>query len=69
MEKNYNSHSTPADELSLKSRSRQEIAAAYGVSTRTFRRWLKLHRLVLSSGLVKPADIKKIYERLGPPGG
>jgi DNA invertase Pin-like site-specific DNA recombinase len=67
MKKNYNSHPTPADELSLKSRSRQELAEAYGVSTRTFRRWLKRHHITLPNGLVKPQDIRKIYASLGPP--
>ncbi|MCB0632073.1 MAG: hypothetical protein R2824_34990 [Saprospiraceae bacterium] len=68
MKKNYNSQLTRADELTLVSRSRQELAAAYGVSARTFRRWLKIHKIDLPSGLVKPEDIRKIYERLGMPG-
>lgn len=69
MKKNYNSHLSIAENLSRKSRSRQELAEAYGISPRTFRRWLKLHHLILPSGLVRPTDIKRIFKYLGPPGG
>lgn len=65
MKKSYDSqHGLP-----LKSRSRQELADAYGVSLSTFRRWLKLYQINLPPGLVKPVDVQKIYNCFGRPEG
>lgn len=67
MKKNYSSYSVRAHAPTLKTRSRQELAEAYGVSPRTFRCWLKKHDIGLLPGLLKPIDIQKIYDHFGIP--
>lgn len=60
-------HSFEHTTLNLKSKSRQEMAVAYGISVRTFRRWLKRNGIQLPRGLIRPKDILVIYDRLGKP--
>lgn len=67
MKNNSHSSQDTAEAQPIKSRSREELAHDYGVSPRTFRRWLKRYRIDLPRGLVKPVDIRRIYERLGKP--
>jgi len=50
-----------------RAKTRQEIADEYGISTKTFSRWLKKENIVLSSGLLTPKEQKIIYETLGKP--
>ena len=49
------------------SKSREEIAALYGIHYRTLMRRLKKAGVTLPSGAVFPAEQKLIYEALGPP--
>lgn len=48
--------------LSLQFKTRKEIAAEFGISERTFRRWLKRERLSFSGRLLSPSDQMQIYE-------
>ncbi|WP_209332890.1 helix-turn-helix domain-containing protein [Lunatimonas salinarum] len=48
-------------------KSRQEIARKFGVSTRTLNRWLKKHKIKVSSGLITPKESQLIYQILGNP--
>ena len=48
-------------------KTRQEIAQEFGISRRTFQRWLKKHNIVLPSGLVTPKVQAQIYEKFGFP--
>lgn len=46
------------------------LAKAYGMSRRTIYNWLQRHKLLIGErdGLFfTPAQVKKIYECLGPP--
>lgn len=52
---------------SFQTKSRKEIADEYNVCTRTFRRWIKKKGIVLPSGLVRPANLEKIYQIFGRP--
>ncbi len=61
------SNNNISDSIVIKSKSRQELANEYGISSRTFRRWLKNNDITLPSGLVKPRDILKVYDKLGNP--
>lgn len=49
--------------------SKQELAQAYGVSTRTLRRWLSDHGLASSKKLLTPQDLKPIFKAFGRPPG
>ena len=48
-------------------KTRAQIAAEYGVSTRTLRRWLQRHEVPVSSGLLCPKDQARIHQALGKP--
>ena len=46
-------------------KTRQEIAAEYGVSRDTLRAWLKRENIKLTPGRVTPAELNVIYEKFG----
>ena len=48
-------------------KTRQDVAAEYGISPRTLRRRLQAQGLKLPSGRLVPADLARIYRTLGPP--
>lgn len=48
-------------------KTRQEMAAEYGVSRKTFYRWLKKKSINLENGLVSPKDQESIYTTFGNP--
>jgi len=48
-------------------KTRQQVAEEYGISRKTFYRWMKREKIALSNGLIYPKDMKVIYERLGTP--
>jgi hypothetical protein len=48
-------------------KTRQQVAAEYGVSTPTLNRWLKYRNVQLPSRLLFPKDLEKIYHALGKP--
>lgn len=50
-----------------KVKTRQEIAAEYGVHRRTFQRWLKKKKIELPSGLLTPKEQEVIYKCFGQP--
>ena len=50
-----------------KVKTRQEIAEEYGISRRTFQRWLKKQNIALSNGLITPKEQEVIYQNFGYP--
>lgn len=46
-------------------KSRQEIANELGISTKTLNRWLKKHKIKVSSGLITPKESQLIYQIFG----
>ena len=48
-------------------KTRLQIAAEYGVSTRTLRRWLLRYQVSLPPGLLCPKEQAHIYQALGKP--
>jgi len=56
------------ERLAGKAKSRKELAAEYGVCSRTMRRWLKRKGFEhLSSDRILPIDLIKIYWAFGFP--
>jgi len=55
------------DELSRVPKTRGMVAGEYGVSVKTFNRWLYEKKLDIPQGLICPTDLNKIYSTLGPP--
>ncbi len=53
----------------FKPKTRQEIADAYGISRKTFQRWLKKKNITLDAGLIKRPDLELIYQTFGLPPG
>lgn len=53
--------------MSHKAKTRIEIAAEYGISRRTLQRWLKKEKIEVSRGLIKPEELKRIYDKFGKP--
>jgi hypothetical protein len=51
----------------LKAKSRQEVAAEYGISVRTLNRWFKKVNLDIPSGLIDPLHSEIIYQAFGKP--
>ncbi|MFO7851925.1 MAG: hypothetical protein R6X28_05635 [Bacteroidales bacterium] len=51
----------------MKAKSKQDLATEYGVSLKTFNKWLKKHNIKISRGLITPKDQEKIYDKLGFP--
>jgi len=50
-----------------KAKSRQQIAAEYGICTKTLRRWIREKKLNIKSGLLSPKDLDLIYQSFGNP--
>lgn len=50
-----------------KVKTRQEIAEEYGISRRTFQRWLKKQNIELPAGLLTPREQEIIYQNFGYP--
>lgn len=48
-------------------KTRQQVAAEYGVSPPTLKRWLKQRNVLLPPRLLFPKDLEKIYRTLGKP--
>lgn len=51
----------------LPTKTREEIATEYEVTTRTFRRWLKRANIQLPSGYLTPKYQQLIYDTFGFP--
>lgn len=48
-------------------KTRQEMAAEYGINVKTFYRWLKKASIQLSGGRVTPAEQELICQKFGKP--
>lgn len=55
------------ESLIIKSKTRQEVAEEYGIDRKTFYRWLKKANIKIPAGLIKPCDLRLIYETFGVP--
>lgn len=53
--------------MSFPTKTRQQMAFEYKISTRTLSRWLKKLDIDLPSGNITPKYQKIIYEKLGNP--
>jgi DNA invertase Pin-like site-specific DNA recombinase len=53
--------------ISLKAKTREEVASEYGIEVRTLYRWLKKSGVELPQGLIKPNHLKIIYDSFGIP--
>jgi DNA-binding XRE family transcriptional regulator len=51
----------------MKSKTRSEMAAAYGVSRKTFYNWLKKEGIILKSRYLSPKEIEEVYKNFGKP--
>jgi len=49
------------------SKSRKEVAAAYGISPRTLCRWIKKACITITSGLLTIKEVQMIYDAFGEP--
>jgi hypothetical protein len=48
-------------------KTKQQMAAEYGVCRKTFNKLLRKKRIELDRGLISPKDQLNIYEKLGVP--
>lgn len=48
-------------------KTRAQIAEEYGISTKTLKKWITYAGIKIPSGLICPANQKKIYQSLGLP--
>ncbi len=48
-------------------KTRQQIAIEYGISSRTLQRWIDKKDIKLSAGLINPKEQEIIYETFGNP--
>jgi hypothetical protein len=53
--------------LILKAKTREEVAAEYGICVKTLNRWLKKANIILPHGLIKPCHLQIIYVAFGAP--
>jgi hypothetical protein len=56
-----------ASTLTIKARTKQEIADLLGISTDTLRRRLKEKKIDIPTGLLSPHDQKRIFDALWYP--
>ena len=55
------------DRSKLCSKTRQEVAAEYGVSRKTLSQWLKKAKIDPGRGRLRPAILNQIYDHFGEP--
>lgn len=48
-------------------KSKQQIAAEYGICTKTLTKWLKDENIILKRGLIRPNQLLLIYNTIGFP--
>jgi response regulator of citrate/malate metabolism len=53
--------------MAEKAKTREQLAAEFGISRKTFRRWLKRKNIEVSKGLINLAEQKNIYNTFGRP--
>jgi hypothetical protein len=51
----------------LVAKTRKEVADEYCISERTLFRWLKRANIKLTLGLIRPCDLRIIYDTFGIP--
>ena len=59
------------NETTVRAFTTKELAAMYGVSTKTFRTWLQPHKQAIGEKVSKyftALQVKLIFEKLGEPG-
>lgn len=61
--------SNKKDNAKVKAKTRQEIAAEYGINRKTFYQWLKKANIEVSKGILSPSEQVVIYEKFGDPNG
>lgn len=60
---------TPHSEQGFKAMTRSQLAAWYGVSPFTFRRWIKRAGLEIGArNMLTPKQVAEVIEKLGWPG-
>jgi DNA invertase Pin-like site-specific DNA recombinase len=57
------------ESLSLKAKTRQEVADEYGITLKTLRMRLKKAKIRIPPGRLFPKTLKIIYSKFGMPGG
>jgi hypothetical protein len=55
------------ESLSLRSKTRLEVAEEYSISVETLRSWLKKAKIRIPPGLISPRNLKIIYYTFGIP--
>ncbi len=53
--------------MNVKSKTRERIAAEYGICVKTLNKWLKSVGLEIPRGMICPQSQIKIYEKFGFP--
>lgn len=52
---------------SFYSKTRSELASEYGITRKTFYNWLKKEGISIPQGIIRPCDVRKIYQAFGMP--
>ena len=55
------------NQISKRSKTRQEIAHEYGIDRKTFYRWMRRANLKVTKGLLCPSEMEAIYNTFGKP--
>jgi DNA invertase Pin-like site-specific DNA recombinase len=55
------------DSLTFIAKTRIELAIEYGISVKTFSRWIRKAKIELPSGLIDPYHLRIIYGTFGIP--
>jgi DNA invertase Pin-like site-specific DNA recombinase len=53
--------------LTIKAKTRNEVANEYDINVRTLYRWLNNAHIILPRGLIKPCHLQIIYNEFGIP--
>lgn len=53
--------------MKIKSKTREKVAAEYGICVKTLNKWLKQSELEIPRGLINPNNLEKIYSVYGKP--
>lgn len=51
----------------MKPRTKKELANLYGVNIKTLSNWFKKKNIEVPRGAIMPADLEKIFEKIGHP--
>jgi hypothetical protein len=53
--------------MTNKAKTRQQIAAEFGISTKTLKKWMDAEGIILQRGLISPYQQNIIYQKFGIP--